>query len=75
MIVALDLLSKGVEMVAIPDKSAETVARALTEVIYRHGLPESLLTDRGVEFDNRNLLALASAMGMDKKSQRVPPTV
>ena len=67
VIVALDLLSKGVEMAAVPDKSAETVARALTEVIYRHGLPESLLTDRGLEFDNRNMSALASAMGMDKK--------
>ena len=67
VLVALDLLSKGVEIAAISDKSAETVARALTEVIYRHGLPESLLTDRGLEFDNRSLVVLAEAMGIDKK--------
>ena len=67
VIVVLDLFSKGVEIAAIPDKSAETVAGALTEVIYRHGLPESILTDRGLEFDNQYLLSLSNAMGIDKK--------
>ena len=68
ILVALDLLTKGVELVAIPDKSAKTVAEALVEtVFYRHGLPESLLTDRGLEFDNRYFLTLARAVGIDRK--------
>ena len=68
ILVALDLLTKGVELVAIPDKSAKTVAEALVEnVFYRHGLPESLLTDRGLEFDNQYFLTMARAVGIDRK--------
>ena len=68
VLVALDLFTKGVELAAIQDKSAETVARALCDiVIYRHGIPESLLTDRGLEFDNKHMRLLADALGVDKK--------
>ena len=52
VLVALDLLAKGIELAANRDKFAKTVAEALVDqVFYRHGLPESLLTDRGLEFD------------------------
>ena len=58
----------AVELAAIPNKTAETVARALCEiVIHHHGIPESLLTDRGLEFDNQHLVSLAKALGIDKK--------
>ena len=68
VLVALDLFTKSVELAAIPNKSAETVARALCDVvIYRHGIPESLLTDRGLEFDNKHMTMLADALGIDKK--------
>ena len=60
---ALDLFTKSVELAAIPNKSAETVARALCDiVIYRHGIPGSLLTDRGLEFDNRHMAMLAQGV-------------
>ena len=68
VLVVLDLFTKGVELVAIPDKSAKTVAEALVDhVFYRHGLLESLLTDRGLEFDNQYLNALSLAVGLDRK--------
>ena len=68
VLVTLDLLTKGVELVAIPDKSAETVANSLIDsVVYRHGLPESILTDRGLEFNNQHLALVAQTMGIDKK--------
>ena len=68
VLVALDLFTKSVELAAIPNKSAETVARALCDiVICRHGIPESLLTDRGLEFDNQHMTMLADALGIDKK--------
>ena len=55
VLVALDLFTKSVELAAIPNKTAETVTRTLCEiVIHRHGIPESLLTDRGLEFDNQH---------------------
>ena len=68
VLVVLDLLTKSVELAAIPCKSAEAVCQALVEVlVYRHGIPESLLTDRGLEFENRHFTLLASALGIDKK--------
>ena len=68
VLVALDLLTKSVELAALPCKSAETVCQALVEVlVYRHGIPESLLTDRGLEFENKHFKLLASALGIDKK--------
>ena len=68
VLVALDLFTKGIELAAIRDKSAKTVAEALVDqVFYRHGLPESLLTDRGLEFDNQYMAAIAQAVGLDRK--------
>ena len=56
-------------MAAIRDKSPKTVAEALVdEVFYRHGLPESLLTDPGLEFDNQYISAIVQAVGLDKKN-------
>ena len=68
VLVVLDLLTKGVELAALPSKSAEAVCRALVDVlVYRHGIPESLLTDRGLEFENKHFKLLANALGIDKK--------
>ena len=59
-------------MIPIPDKSAKTVANAIVrEVFCRRGIPESFLTDRGCEFDNQALTAIAHELGIDKK--RISP--
>lgn len=56
LLVFMDYLTKWPEAVALPNKKADTVARAFVEhVICRHGAPESLLSDRGKEFVNRVL--------------------
>ena len=34
--------------------------------MYRHGLPESLLTDRGLEFENSHFKLLTSKLEIDK---------
>ena len=47
----IDYLTKWVEAFPIKDQKAETVARVLVdEVIYHHGAPERLLSDRGSNF-------------------------
>jgi transposase InsO family protein len=48
-----DAFTKYVELVAIPDKEAFTVATAIFHRwICRYGVPNELITDRGKEFTN-----------------------
>ena len=50
-LVFIDYLTKWVEVVAIPDQTAETIARMFVELIVcRHGAPRELLSDRGANF-------------------------
>ena len=49
-----DAFSKYVELVAIPNKEAETVADAIFEHwICRYGVPMEIITDQGKEFCNK----------------------
>lgn len=45
--------SKWVEIVAIPNKEAITVAKALLEIYQRNGAPHRIITDNGKEFSNQ----------------------
>ena len=50
-LVFIDYLTKWVEVVALPDQKAETIARMFVEyVVCRHGAPHELLSDRGANF-------------------------
>ena len=50
-LVFIDYLTKWVEVVAIPDQRAETIAKMFVEhVVCRHGAPRELLSDRGAIF-------------------------
>ena len=51
VVVFIDYLTKWVEVFAVPNQKAETIARLLVEgVICRHGAPLELLSDRGTNF-------------------------
>ena len=72
LLVVVDLLTRSAEMIPLPNKSAKTVANALVnEVFCRHGIPDSILTDRGLEFDNSTMQTLATELGIDK--MRISP--
>ena len=48
IIVAVDYLTKWVETAAIPNGTAEEVARFFVEsIVFRHGAPQTLISDRG----------------------------
>jgi len=50
-VVFIDYLTKWVEVFAVPNQTARTIARLLVEgVICRHGAPGELLSDRGTNF-------------------------
>lgn len=49
--VFVDYLTKWPEVFAVPDHTAQTIARLLVEqIICRHGVPNELLSDRGADF-------------------------
>ena len=54
-----DALTRWVELIPLLTKSADEVARVITEnITYRHGCIETLVTDRGTEFRNNILRAI-----------------
>jgi transposase InsO family protein len=66
VMVITDAFSKYTELAAIKDKSAETVARAFFEKwICRHGVPRTIISDRGKEFLNNVMKDLCDFMGID----------
>ena len=50
-IVFMDYLTKWPEVFAVPDQTANTIARLLVEeIVSRHGVPSEVLSDRGKAF-------------------------
>ena len=68
VLVITDAFSKYVELVAIPDKEATTVASAfLNRWILRFGVPLTLVTDGGTEFRNSFMKELVSLLNVCHK--------
>lgn len=51
VIVFIDHFTKWVELFPMQNMEAKTVAGCLLQVIYRHGVPEALLTDQGRNYE------------------------
>ena len=45
-----DYLSKWPEVYPVADRTASTVAKCLADLIYRHGVPSTIIHDRAPEF-------------------------
>jgi hypothetical protein len=59
-------LTKWIELVAIPDKKASTVAsHMVTHLFHRHGVPRQQVTDNGSEFDNGLLQMVCDIMALE----------
>lgn len=68
----IDHFTKWADAIAIPNKEAETVAKALVSRILVHvGVPLQILSDQGKEWDNNLMAALCNRLGIDK--QRTTP--
>ena len=67
ILTCLDPFTKFAEGIALRNKSATTVAKVLVEQIFtRYGLPLSLLSDQGCEFDNALMLGICQRLQVDK---------
>ena len=51
-------VSKWVEAFALPDKSADSVARGIYAAYCRHDAPNDIITDQGREFVNKVTIAV-----------------
>ena len=59
-----DYLTKWPEVYAIPDRKAETVAKCLLDITWRHGVPSRIIHDRAAEFMAEVLQETASLLGV-----------
>ena len=68
VLVAIDHLTKWVEMEAVPDTSASrTIEFLLHRVCLRHGFPRVLLSDRGTAFTARRMEKFCEEWGIDHR--------
>lgn len=66
LVVMVDAFSKWIETVPIPDKTADAVAHAfITGWVCRHGVPDSIFTDKGTEFENQMFKAILDFLRCD----------
>ena len=65
LVVFIDQFSRSCELVVVPDKSAESIAKALFDnIIHRHGTPSYLVHDNGSEFVNSILQELCTKLNI-----------
>ena len=68
----IDYLSKSVESFAHNNQTSETIAKLLVDhVIYRHGVPEYLVSDRGTNFLSSLMQEVHEITGIHKLSKQM----
>ena len=67
VVVMVDRFTRWVEVAAVPTIDAVTVADVfLTKIIFQHGCPEQLLSDRGAQFTSALLRRLSDRLAITK---------
>jgi transposase InsO family protein len=76
LLVAIDKFSKWVEVRPITNLRAEQVMTFFTEIIYRFGVPNSIITDNGSQFTGRKFLEFCDKfhIGVDWAAVAHPQT-
>ena len=67
-----DYLSKWPEVYAVADRTAQTVAKCLADVIYTHGVPSAIIHDSAPEFLSDILQDTAFILGIKTTSPSHP---
>ena len=62
IMVFIDVFSRFVELIAIPDLTALTAAKKIVEFIDRYGIPSEILTDNGTQYVNQLSIELYDLM-------------
>jgi len=65
ILVITDFLTRFAVVEALPDKTAEAVAKSIYGIFLQYGVPKTVLTDQGREFRNKFLRCMAKTLGFD----------
>ena len=69
VIVLIDVATRYVEAIPTPNQSADTTANFLqNDLIFRHGAPSVLISDRGTNFLSRTVRTLLSRLQTSKRN-------
>ena len=67
ILVFVDYFTRWTIAIPVPDTTADTTARVfLEQVVYQHGVPQSVITDNGTAFANSLLTELTRQLGVRK---------
>jgi transposase InsO family protein len=50
LLVAIDKLSKWIEVVPVTNQEATTMVKFFESIVYRYGVPNNIITDNGTNF-------------------------
>ena len=65
-LVLQDYLTKWPEVYAVPNRQAETVAKCLLDVVWKHGVPLRIIHDRAAEFLSEVVQEVATLLGVSQ---------
>ena len=65
-LVIQDYLTKWPEVYALSNRKAETVAKCLLDVVWKHGVPNKIIHDRAAEFLSEVLQETAELLGLNQ---------
>ena len=68
-----DYLTKWLEVYAVDNRRAETVAECLVDLIWRHGVPSRIIYDRAAEFLSEILRRYSTLWGFHNYQPQGPP--
>ena len=69
LLVAIDMFTKNVEVIATPSTTADVIVKFLAdEVCFRHGVPRYILTDNGRNFLAEAVSRFYQSMGIKRKT-------
>lgn len=69
VLVITDYFTKWVEVIALPNQTAQTTCRALMErIVHYHGPPKVIITDRGTNFTSKLFEHLCRALNIEHRT-------
>jgi transposase InsO family protein len=66
-VVAVDKFSKWIEAVPVTNQEATTVVKFFEAIVYRYGVPNSIITDNGTNFTSGEFQEFAKELGIKIK--------
>jgi transposase InsO family protein len=65
--VAVNKFSKWIEVVPVTNQEATTAVKFFESIIYRYGVPKSIITDKGTNFTSGEFQEFAKELGIKIK--------